>query len=55
MARRGNPSDNATMESFLKTLKYEEVHLCDYATFADVLERIPYFLEEVYKRDYIRR
>ena len=50
MARRGNPYDNATMESFFKTLKYEEVHLCDYATFADVLERIPYFLEEVYNR-----
>ena len=25
-----------------------EVHLCDYATFADVLERIPYFLDGVY-------
>ncbi len=50
MARSGNPYDNATMESFFKTLKYEEVYLCDYETFADVLERISYFIEEVYNR-----
>ncbi len=50
MARSGNPYDNATMESFFKTLKYEEVYLCDYETFADVLDRIPYFIEEVYNR-----
>jgi transposase InsO family protein len=50
MARSGNPYENATMESFFKTLKYEEVYLYDYETFADVLERIPYFIEEVYNR-----
>ena len=50
MARTGNPYDNATMESFFKTLKYEEVYLFDYETFEDVLERIPYFIEEVYNR-----
>ena len=50
MARSGNPYDNATMESFFKTLKYEEVHLFDYETLADVLARIPYFIEEVYNR-----
>lgn len=50
MARRGNPYDNATMESFFKTLKYEEVYLSDYETLADVRERIPYFIEEVYNR-----
>jgi len=27
MARTGNPYENATMESFFKTLKYEEVQL----------------------------
>ncbi len=26
MSRRGNPYDNAVAESFLKTLKYEEVY-----------------------------
>jgi putative transposase len=50
MARSGNPYENATMESFFKTLKYEEVYLFDYETFADVLERIPFFIEEVYNR-----
>ena len=50
MARTGNPYENATMESFFKTLKYEEVHLYDYETFKDVLKRIPYFIEEVYNR-----
>jgi len=50
MACSGNPYENATIESFFKTLKYEEVYLCDYETFADVLERVPYFIEEVYNR-----
>ena len=50
MARRGNPYDNATMESFFKTLKYEEVYLFEFETLTDVLERIPNFIEEVYNR-----
>jgi putative transposase len=48
MSRTGNPYDNATMESFFKTLKYEEVYLCEYETYEDVMERIPYFIEAVY-------
>jgi transposase InsO family protein len=48
MARRGNPYENAMMESFFKTLKYEEVYLCEYETLADVKSRLPYFIEEVY-------
>ena len=50
MSRSGNPYDNATMESFFKTLKYEEVYLFEYETIEDVLNRIPYFIEEVYNR-----
>jgi len=50
MARSGNPYENATMESFFKTLKYEEVYLFDYETMSDVMDRIPYFIEEVYNR-----
>jgi len=48
MSRTGNPYDNAHMESFFKTLKYEEVHLANYETYEDVIERLPHFLEEVY-------
>ena len=48
MARTGNPYENARMESFFKTLKYEEVYLCEYETFEDVMTNIPYFIEEVY-------
>jgi len=50
MARSGNPYENATMESFFKTLKHEEVYLFEYETLADVLDRLPYFIEEVYNR-----
>jgi putative transposase len=48
MGRRGNPYDNAKAESFMKTLKHEEVHLNGYETFQDVVARLPRFLEEVY-------
>jgi putative transposase len=48
MARKGNPYDNAHVESFIKTLKSEEVYLWDYKTFEDVKKRIPYFIEAVY-------
>ncbi len=50
MARTGNPYENATMESFFKTLKYEEVYLCEYEALGDVVARFPYFLEEVYNQ-----
>jgi putative transposase len=50
MARKGNPYDNAAAESFMKTLKYEEVYLWDYQSLEDVKHRIPYFLQEVYNQ-----
>ena len=48
MARKGNPYDNAAAESFIKTLKSEEVYLWEYRTMNDVQNRLPYFIEEVY-------
>ena len=48
MSRRGNPYDNAFAESFIKTLKCEEVYLNEYGTFKDALQNIERFIEEVY-------
>ena len=50
MSRSGNPYDNAFAESFMKTLKRDEVYLWEYESFIDVAERIPYFIEDVYNR-----
>jgi transposase InsO family protein len=47
-SRKGNPYDNAYVESFIKTLKYEEVYLNEYETFEDALKNIKQFIEEVY-------
>ena len=48
MSAKGNPYDNAMVESFIKTLKHEEVYLWEYETFDDVVRRLPYFIEKVY-------
>jgi putative transposase len=48
MSRSGNPYDNAQAESFIKTLKHEEVYLFEYQDEGETRERIGYFLEEVY-------
>jgi putative transposase len=48
MSRTAHPYDNAHMESFFKTLKYEEVHLANYQTYEDVVQRVPHFIEDVY-------
>lgn len=50
MGRRGNPYDNAMMESFMKTLKYEEIYPREYSTIDDVIYKLPQFLEEYYNR-----
>ena len=50
MSRKRNPFDNAHVESFIKTLKSEEVHLWEYMTIEDVQMRIPYFIEDVYNQ-----
>ena len=50
MSRKGNPYDNAYIESFFKTLKCEEVHLNEYRTYNDALENIVQFIEVVYNR-----
>ena len=46
MSRTGNPWDNAACESFMKTLKYEEVYRSEYRDLADAHARIGDFLED---------
>ncbi len=48
MAARGNPYENAKAESFFKTLKYEEVYLREYRTFAEAEANLDRFIEDVY-------
>jgi putative transposase len=50
MSRCGNPWDNATCESFMKTLKCEEVYRSEYRNLADARARIGEFLEEIYNQ-----
>ncbi len=50
MSRKGNPYDNAFAESFIKTLKYEEVYLWEYETFDEAHRNIKKFLELVYNK-----
>jgi transposase InsO family protein len=48
MSRSGSPYDNATCESFMKTLKYEEVYRQEYRDLADARASIERFLEKIY-------
>jgi putative transposase len=48
MSRKGNPYDNALAESFIKTLKYEEVYRDEYRDLAEARGSIGHFLEQVY-------
>jgi putative transposase len=48
MSRKGNPWDNAFCESFMKTLKYEEVLRNEYRDLAEAKRSIERFLEKVY-------
>ena len=50
MSRKGNPWDNAACESFMKTLKYEEVHRNEYRDLAEARCLIGKFLEKIYNR-----
>ena len=50
MSRPGNPYDNAWAESFMKTLKVEEVDGKRYRDLEDVTSSIGTFIDEVYKQ-----
>lgn len=50
MSAKASPYENATIESFFRTLKVEEVYMFEYETYANVIERIPYFTQDVYNK-----
>ena len=50
MSRKGNPYDNAKAESFMKTLKCEQVYLTEYDNLTDANAQIGHFLEAVYNQ-----
>jgi putative transposase len=50
MSRAGNPYDNAKCESFIKTLKQEEIYTRKYRDKADLEAHIGEFMERYYNR-----
>lgn len=50
MSRKGNPYDNAACESFMKTLKYEEVYRNEYRDFQEARASMDEFLGRVYNQ-----
>ena len=50
MSRPANPYDNASCESFMKTLKREEIHANEYRDLDDLRTNIQAFIEEYYNR-----
>jgi putative transposase len=50
MSRKANPWDNARAESFMKTLKYEEVYRNEYRDLAEARAALGKFLETVYNQ-----
>ena len=50
MSRKASPWDNAACESFMKTLKHEEVYRTEYRDLNDTRRRIGRFLDQVYNR-----
>jgi putative transposase len=50
MSRPANPYDNAACESFMKTLKQEEIYCNEYRDFADLSAHLEEFLEHYYNR-----
>lgn len=50
MSRPGNPYDNATCESFMKTLKKEEVYCSEYRDLADLAAHMETFIDQYYNQ-----
>jgi transposase InsO family protein len=50
MSRSGNPYDNAMAESFIKTLKYEEVYRNQYRDMGEAQAAIAEFIDQIYNQ-----
>jgi putative transposase len=50
MSRPANPYDNASCESFMKTLKREEIHANEYRDLEHLRENVALFIEDYYNR-----
>lgn len=50
MSRPGNPYDNATCESFMKTLKQEEIYCTEYRDLEDLRAHMEEFIDNYYNR-----
>lgn len=50
MSRPGNPWDNASCESFLKTLKREEVYCREYRDYEDLSQHLEMFIDQYYNQ-----
>jgi putative transposase len=50
MSRPANPYDNAACESFMKTLKQEEIYCNQYADFAELSQHLEEFISTYYNR-----
>ena len=50
MSLPGSPRDNAFIERFFKTLKWEEIYFRNYEDVRDVIKRLPNFIDEVYNK-----
>ena len=51
MSRVGNPYDNAKAESFMKTLKYEQINATEYRTLEELRESLEQFIERYYNAE----
>ncbi len=51
MSAVGNPYHNAQAESFMKTLKVEDIYIAGYETFTNVAKRSPKFIEGIYNAE----
>jgi putative transposase len=50
VSRPGNPYDNASCESFMKTLKRDEIYANDYQDLEDLVQDVEAFIEHYYNR-----